>query len=189
MNGERSRVRLCAVAVAGLAVTGLTACEPATTGLTPGAVSVTTDRTATQALERLGIKVKWFSCTGEVDRPRDGRTPSAKPGYATVSCEGETASDRSITLSGRVTEERSGTCVRGDLTARVSGKVAFKATFLGDCDRRPASPRFTAPTYVPPAYGEREREREKARERERRRQPGRATVTVTETVRMTEGAR
>jgi hypothetical protein len=80
-----------------------------------------------------------------------------------VDCQGETGSGQDITVTGKVTEERGGKCVRGDLTARIEKKIVFQATMLGDCSAAPSS----APAGDPPA-------------------PGRpyptVTVTVTETV-------
>ncbi len=137
---------LAAIGFAGAAVAGLTACDPAAGGLSSAAVAVTTDRTGTSTLERLGFDVRWLSCRATVD---DGKktTPSpAGPGSATVDCQGETDSGAKITLKGKVTEERSGRCVRGDLKARVNGKVVFEATVLGNCGATPSSkPRPTPP--------------------------------------------
>ncbi|MGK5633021.1 hypothetical protein ACSNOD_31895, partial [Streptomyces sp. URMC 123] len=65
---------------------------------------------------------------------------------ATVDCEGETRSGEPIAIKGRVTEERDGRCVRGDLTATVSGRVVFQANVLGNCSA-PATP---PATYRPP---------------------------------------
>ncbi|MER6910931.1 hypothetical protein ABT354_04560 [Streptomyces sp. NPDC000594] len=137
---------LAAIVVAGAAVAGLTACEPAGDGrLRSGSVAHTTDRTATKTLERLGVEVNWFVC--RADTAGDERA-SAPPAYATVDCEGKTDSGRRITLTGRVTQERSGLCVRGDLTARIAGRTAFDATYLGDCTAKPTTrpPRYTPGT-------------------------------------------
>ncbi|MEU0369496.1 hypothetical protein ABZ070_04395 [Streptomyces sp. NPDC006283] len=130
---RRTPVLLTACAVA---VLGVTACEPAAGGLNSAAVAITTDRTATSTLERLTFDVAWFSCTGKADAspvPAASGTP-APPRSVTVDCRGETGSGQVITLTGKVTEERAGTCVRGDMTARVDKKVVFRATMLGTCD-------------------------------------------------------
>ncbi|MFI1012894.1 hypothetical protein [Streptomyces sp. NPDC020965] len=153
MNGMRYGYGrgLAAFGVAAAVVGGVTACEPTAGGLTAGAVSVTTDRTATSALERLGFKVKWFNCeatVGDGERTAAPTATSAGSRFATVDCEGETNSGRRITLGGRVTDERSGSCVRGDLLAKISGKVVFKATFLGDCEEKP--PRTRTPRQPDP---------------------------------------
>ncbi|MEV4329334.1 hypothetical protein AB0K02_02115 [Streptomyces sp. NPDC049597] len=153
----------CAIAVAGLA-----ACDPAAGGLDSAAVAVTTDRTATATLERLTVDVAWLSCTATVNRVASPTATTPAPGSATVDCRGETESGQVITIKGKVTDERAGQCVRGDLTARIDGKVAFQATMLGDCSAAPSS---TAPgtrgpgTSAPPRPG--------------------PTVTVTETVTVT----
>lgn len=129
------RRALAAIGVAGAAVVGVAACEPTTGGLSSAAVAVTTDKTATSTLERLRFDVRWLSCTATIDE-RAGKTGSASPAArsrATVDCQGETDDGKEITLKGKVTEERSGKCVRGDLTARVSGKIVFQATMLGNC--------------------------------------------------------
>ncbi|MGW6458336.1 hypothetical protein ACWF94_20890 [Streptomyces sp. NPDC055078] len=167
MNGtthtSRGRV-LSAIGLAGAAVVGLTACEPTGGGLNASAVSLTTDRTATGALERLGFVVSWFTCTavlGDGTRAPASAAPVA-PAFATVDCEGETGGGGEITLKGKVTEERSGSCVRGDLVARVEGKVVFTATFLGDCETGSGRPSRSGP----PGGGARPT----------------VTVTVTETV-------
>ena len=151
---------------------GVAACEPASGGLSSVAVAVTTDKTATSTLERIGFKVRWLSCTAKIG---DGKasagtasagssTSPAGGGVATVDCQGETDSGQKITLKGKVTEERSGACVRGDLIARVDGKVVFEASVLGNCNAASSS----APSPTPPGG-----------------QP-RPTVTVTVTVTVTE---
>ncbi|MET9665782.1 hypothetical protein ABZY19_10445 [Streptomyces sp. NPDC006475] len=147
----RPRRTLAAIAVAGTAVGVLAACEPATGGLSSVAVSVTTDRTGTSTLERIGFDVRWLSCTATLD---DAGNPSPSPsrtGTATVDCQGETEAGQKITLKGKVTEERSGRCVRGDLMARVDGKVVFEATVLGNCSATPSS----SPRPTPPGSGPR----------------------------------
>ncbi|MFF8956067.1 hypothetical protein [Streptomyces sp. NPDC014894] len=169
-NGAR-RLRpplLAAIGVAGAAAIALTGCEPASdAGLSSSSVALTTDRTATSTLERLGVEVRWFSCTAKLG---DGGGASASPARgadrATVDCEGETASRRPITLRGTVTDERSGDCVRGDLTARIDGETAFDADFLGACDK--SGPSSRPPRATP--WGERPRP------------AATVTVTVTRTV-------
>ncbi|MCM2388500.1 hypothetical protein [Streptomyces albipurpureus] len=167
VTSPRRRRRVLAVlAVTGAAIAGLTACEPASAELNSSAVAVTTDRTATRAMERLGYKVSWFSCTARLGGTGESGA-TAPAGYATVDCEGETKSGQPITLKGRVTDERSGTCIRGDLRTRINDKLAFTATYLGDCDSQPSgTPRPSGPANRP---GDEPR----------------ATVTVTETVTVT----
>ncbi|MFJ3085216.1 hypothetical protein [Streptomyces sp. NPDC086838] len=165
--GRRTARRFpAALCLAVAAVAGLAACEPAdgVNALNTASVAVTTDRTATRALEHEGVHVRWLSCTASLDK--GGATRSAAP-YASarrvaeVHCDGKTKSGGDIALDGKVTHAVEGRCVRGDMTARTGGRAVFRATLLGDC---------TAPaTTAPPAGG-----------------PGRgngptATVTVTVT--------
>ncbi|MGV9311433.1 hypothetical protein ACWDR0_04470 [Streptomyces sp. NPDC003691] len=139
----RAAVRLralgAALAVAAVAA-GTTACEPRDDrSLSSSSVAMTTKYTARATLERIGFDVRSFSCTATVAGER-GRTESrapgtTAPGTATVACEGLTRSGQAIALKGKVTDETSGTCVRGDLDARVDGKLVFEARYLGDCDQ------------------------------------------------------
>ncbi|MFH8927423.1 hypothetical protein ACH4D4_10280 [Streptomyces pristinaespiralis] len=145
---------LAAIAVAAAAVPALVACEPTAGGLNTGAVAVTTDRTVTSTLERLEFEVGWLSCTAKADTPATASSGStapsaAGPSRASVDCQGETGSGQDITVTGKVTEERGGKCVRGDLTARIEKKIVFRATMLGDCSAAPSS----APAGDPPAPG------------------------------------
>ncbi|MFD6416326.1 hypothetical protein [Streptomyces sp. NPDC060194] len=155
---------LAAAGLAGAAVLGAAACQPVDGSLNSFAVALTTDRRGTEALERRGIEVQWLSCTstyGEGGRVVETRTPSVRS-VATVDCEGETTDGRPITLTGKVTEERAGACVRGSLTAKVDGEQVFRSSVLGDCSA--ATPTRTRTVTPPP--GDR----------------GRPTVTVTVTV-------
>ncbi|WUS96928.1 hypothetical protein OHA46_09635 [Streptomyces sp. NBC_00708] len=139
-----------ALAVAAVAVTGLTACEPADGigALNTASVAVTTDRTATRALEHEGVHVRWLTCTASLGG--GGATRSTAPSasarrVAEVHCDGETRSGGDIALDGKVTQAVEGRCVRGDMTAKSGGRAVFRATLLGDC---------TAPaTTAPPAGG------------------------------------
>ncbi|MFF0742402.1 hypothetical protein ACFYVL_18580 [Streptomyces sp. NPDC004111] len=139
------------------------------------AVALTTDQTGTRALERAGVSVQWMTCTatvGESGRattgPGNGTSPrptriTATPGsrnVATVSCEGQTKDGKEIRIRGRVTDERDGRCVRGDITAVVSGRTVFRLSVLGDCNAptsrptshptRPTPPPTQRPTWNPP---------------------------------------
>ncbi|WP_233415364.1 hypothetical protein [Streptomyces sp. N35] len=112
-------------------------------GLNSAAVAMTTDQKGTDALEKKGIDVQWLSCTSSFGEgggtPDSAKSPSVRS-VATVDCEGRTRDGREITLTGKVTEERSGACVRGDLTAKVAGKTVLQADVLGNCaDARPTS--------------------------------------------------
>ncbi|MEV6399268.1 hypothetical protein AB0M39_31530 [Streptomyces sp. NPDC051907] len=171
------RRTLSAVAAVGAAIVGAAACEPAADGLSAVAVAVTTDKTATSTLERLEFDVRWLTCTAKLTggtkpsrtkssgtKPARASAPPASGRAAEVDCNGETASGQDITLTGKVTEEKAGRCVRGDLTAKVDKKVVFQATLLGDCSAAPSNtpPATHRPTTAP--------------------RPG---VTVTETVTVT----
>jgi hypothetical protein len=174
----RHRRALVAIAAAGAAVVSVVACEPAAgDALSSVAVAVTTDKTGTSTLERIGFDVRWLSCTAKVDggvkATRTG-APSASPARsaATVDCQGKTGSGEDITLKGKVTEERSGRCVRGELISRVAGKVVFEATMLGNCD--------AAPTRTTTRTPSRTATRTPTRTPSERPQPT-VTVTVTRT--------
>lgn len=170
---HRPRGHRRAVAVAGLVVavvSGVVACDPG--GLTSATVSLTTDQTATNELERRNVDVQWLTCTASVDADNrtsaSGSSPSATVNtVASVDCQGETGDGKDITVTGRVTRAVDGRCVRGDLTAKVDGKQVFRVTGLGNCDA-PTTPTYTPPvTWNPPDNGE----------------PGpTVTVTVTKTI-------
>ncbi|HSX98946.1 MAG TPA: hypothetical protein VLG91_16380 [Streptomyces sp.] len=128
----------------------LVACEGG--GLNTGAVAFTTDRLGTEELEREGLDVRWLTCTasydsdagaggdgdGDGEKQGGGRkpgTPSASAAtVADVDCTGEDKEGRDISLTGKVTKEVNGRCVRGDLTAKVGGKEWFHVEGLGNCD-------------------------------------------------------
>ncbi|MFI9582162.1 hypothetical protein ACIHCQ_10015 [Streptomyces sp. NPDC052236] len=174
----RHRRALAAIAAAGAVVVSLAACEPAAgDALSSVAVAVTTDKTGTSTLERIGFDVRWLSCTAKAEgsakatgtgtgtgtRSRTaGSSASPARAAATVDCQGETDSGEDITLKGKVTEERLGRCVRGELISRIAGKVVFEATVLGDCDAAPTRTPTRKPTRTP-------------------NEPPRPTVTVTVT--------
>ncbi|MFE7619471.1 hypothetical protein [Streptomyces sp. NPDC057496] len=155
--------------LAGATVAGLAACQPVD-GLNSASIAVTTDRVGTSALERNGVDVQWLSCTAGVDRGRTGASPPAASARRTaeVDCTGKTDGGEDITLTGRVTQELGGRCVRGDLSAKEGGRSVFRADVLGNCDEAPTTGVVNPP---PPAGGS----------------GLRPTVTVTVTV--TEGFR
>jgi hypothetical protein len=132
------------------AVAGAAACDPQG-GLNSASIAVTTDRVGTGALERNGVDVQWLSCTAGVDGDRaGGAQPSASVRrIADVDCTGKTGQGEAITLTGKVTQELGGRCVRGDLTAKTGGKSVFRADVLGNCDAAPS----TAVVNPPPAGG------------------------------------
>ncbi|MFF3329659.1 hypothetical protein ACFYWX_08855 [Streptomyces sp. NPDC002888] len=149
-------------AVAGLALVaagGAVACDPG--GLSAATVAYTTDTTATKELERQKIDVRWLSCTADYGDKAGRSSPSASEDtVASVDCQGETGDGKDITVTGKVTRAVNGACVRGDLTAKVGGKVRFHVSGLGDCKGTPS------PVNPGPGGGQQ--------------QPG-ATVTVTVT--------
>ncbi|MET9829313.1 hypothetical protein ABZ078_08385 [Streptomyces sp. NPDC006385] len=120
-----------------VAVGGVVACDPG--GLSSATVAFTTDQTVTEELERQKADVRWLNCTGSYDG--DGRSASATASANTVvkvDCEGETKDGKDITVTGRITRAVSGSCVRGDLVAKIDGKQWFHVNGLGDCDATPS---------------------------------------------------
>ncbi|MDF9813176.1 hypothetical protein [Streptomyces sp. SPB162] len=118
---------------------GVVACDPAGE-MTASAVSITTDQLGTRALKDHGIDVRWMSCSASVNSATTAsRTPSPRPsggtakGVASVDCQGETADQQKITITGRITEQLDGRCVRGRLTAEVGKRTVFDVSGLGDC--------------------------------------------------------
>lgn len=129
-----------------VAVAGLVACEGG--GLNTGAVAFTTDRMGTEELERQGVDVQWLTCTASYDSDgtnsgddKKSRSPSSSVNtVANVDCTGEDKEGRDITITGKVTKEVNGKCVRGDLTAKVDGKEWFHVDVLGNCDAPDPTP-------------------------------------------------
>ncbi|MFJ2088056.1 hypothetical protein ACIOEW_02195 [Streptomyces sp. NPDC087901] len=133
------------ICLAAAAVAGLAACEPVD-GLNTASIAVTTDRTATSALEHEGVQVQWLTCRANVEG--DGaKTPSARAGSATAStrrvadvdCSGRTKDGRDIKITGQVRQAVDGRCVRGDLTAKAGARTVFRATLLGNCEAPPST--------------------------------------------------
>ncbi|WP_344531766.1 hypothetical protein [Streptomyces albiaxialis] len=130
-----------AAGAATAAVLAVTACEPgAGGGLSTASVALATDQAGTEALERAGVEVQWMSCTAHMGtRPGTATaTRSSRGGeVARVECEGETTNRKKLAIKGRVTEEKDGRCVRGDLVATSGSRTLFKASVLGNCDADP----------------------------------------------------
>ncbi|MFE5815469.1 hypothetical protein [Streptomyces sp. NPDC056479] len=149
-----------AAGIVAVAVGGVAGCDPG--GLNTATVAFTTDQTVTAELERQKADVQWLNCTGSYDGA--GEKSSATPSENTVvkvDCEGETRDGKDITVTGRITRAVSGSCVRGDLVAKIDGKEWFHVNGLGNCDATPSP-------VNPPGDGQ---------------QPGpTVTVTVTKTV-------
>ncbi|MEV0121552.1 hypothetical protein AB0I16_08320 [Streptomyces sp. NPDC050703] len=136
----RSRQRrtpvLCAVALAGAAALGVTACDPADGDMNTSAVALTTDRMGTEELERQHLDVAWLSCTARYENkvtPKSGSSADENA-VVTVDCQGESDDGKDITVKGKVHSVVDGGCVRGDLTAKVDGKEWFQVDVLGNCD-------------------------------------------------------
>ncbi|MET9851170.1 hypothetical protein ACFZC6_24550 [Streptomyces ossamyceticus] len=171
VNRSAGRRTLVRAGLGVVAVVALVACEGG--GINTGAVAFTTDQMGTKELERHGVDVQWLTCTasygdsdgGSSDDGGDKKTSASASAsvdtVANVNCEGEDKKGRDITITGKVTKEVNGKCVRGDLTAKVDGKQRFHVDVLGNCN---------APDPTPGTPD----------------QPGRpgptATVTVTQTI-------
>ncbi|MEU0216958.1 hypothetical protein ABZ281_18380 [Streptomyces sp. NPDC006265] len=131
--GPRGRRVAVAAAFAVLAVGGAVACEPGS--ISSASVAYTTDETVTKELNRQKAGVRWLTCTASYGENGGKSSPSARERtVATVDCEGETNDGKDITVDGKVTHAVDGACVRGDITAKVGGKVWFEVDGLGDCD-------------------------------------------------------
>ncbi|MBH5334787.1 hypothetical protein IHE55_08255 [Streptomyces pactum] len=134
---------LAAVAVTGAAMALTVACEPDDDrGLTAIGVAYTTDKVATEALERGRVQVRWLTCSGDAkgdERAGASRTPVRE---VAVRCRGRTEQgDADIQVDGVVTYERKGACVKGDLTAKLEGRQVFRADVIGDCGSAEATRR------------------------------------------------
>lgn len=127
---------LYAVALAGAAALGVTACDPANGDMNTSAVALTTDRMGTKELERQHLDVAWLSCTARYANkvtPKSGSSADENAAV-TVDCQGQSDDGKDITLKGTVRSVVDGGCVRGDLTAKVDGKQWFRVDVLGNCD-------------------------------------------------------
>ncbi|MET9757904.1 hypothetical protein ABZ016_02430 [Streptomyces sp. NPDC006372] len=134
-RGTRGRRMAVAATFAAVAVGGAVACEPG--GISSASVAYTTDQTVTEELNRQKADVRWLSCTASYGN--DGKSAKSSPSarektVATVDCEGETKDGKDITVDGKVTHAVDGACVRGNITAKVDGKVWFQVDGLGDCN-------------------------------------------------------
>ncbi|WP_320776866.1 hypothetical protein [Streptomyces sp. CRN 30] len=144
-RSRRGRRAVLAVAAVGVAVGGAVACDPA--GMNSATVAYTTDETVTSELERRDLNVQWLTCNASYD---NGASPSAgEQTVATVDCQGQTDDGRDITVDGKITRVVEGSCVRGQLTAKVGDKEAFRVTGLGNCDATPTPPVNNPTTYEP----------------------------------------
>ncbi|KUJ70681.1 hypothetical protein ACZ90_01970 [Streptomyces albus subsp. albus] len=123
------------VALVGITLAAATACDPEDDrGLTAVSAAYTTDKVATKALERGGIGVHWLTCTGDAKGDEVAGSSRKPVRSVKVDCRGNAEKrDAEIRVSGVVTYQRKGKCVRGDLTAKVSGRKVFRASVIGDC--------------------------------------------------------
>jgi hypothetical protein len=160
MGALKRMTRVSVVAgLTAVAVGGVVACEPG--GLSSAAVAYTTDETVTKELNRQKADVRWLTCTASYGDGAKASPSASEDTVATVDCKGETNDGKDIDVTGKVTHAVDGACVRGDLTAKVDGKVWFHVNGLGDCDAT-SPPPVNNPT---------------------RQQPGpTVTVTVTKTI-------
>lgn len=125
---------------------GVAGCDPVD-GVDTASVAYTTDRTATSALEHHGVAVDWLTCTADAGT---GTSPSPAAsasvhGLAQVDCQGRTKDKKDITVKGKVTRTVDGRCVSGDVTGRIGGDLAFRATLLGNCAAPPPAASATPP--------------------------------------------
>ncbi|MEV5352522.1 hypothetical protein [Streptomyces sp. NPDC052693] len=150
-RGPRGRRPVVAAVFAVVAVGGAVACEPGG-GISSAAVAYTTDETVTRELDRQKAGVRWLSCTASYgDGGGNAKSPSASENtVATVDCQGETDDGKDIDVDGKVTHAVDGACVRGNITAKVDGKVWFEVDGLGDCDAT-SPPPVGGPTNGGPA--------------------------------------
>jgi hypothetical protein len=121
------------------AVVAVTGCEPREGGVTAIAVSITTDKVGTSALERGGIGVRWLICNADLKSGPTAGASASRAGDAgttdaSVDCRGRTEDDKAIGISGRVGYVRENHCVRGDLTGTVEGHKVFRADVIGECE-------------------------------------------------------
>jgi hypothetical protein len=122
-----------AATFAAVAVGGAVACEPGS--ISSASVAYTTDETVTKELNRQKAGVRWLTCTASYGESGGKSSPSARERtVATVDCQGETDDGKEITVDGKVTHAVDGACVRGNITAKVDGKVWFEVDGLGDCN-------------------------------------------------------
>ena len=146
VNRSAGRRTLARAGLGIAAVVTLVACEGG--GINTGAVAFTTDQMGTRELERHGVDVQWLTCTasyGDSGGDSGDRKKSASPSasvdtVANVDCTGEDRKGRDITITGKVTKEVNGKCVRGDLTAKVDGRQRFRVDVLGNCNAPDPTP-------------------------------------------------
>ncbi|WP_246097617.1 hypothetical protein [Streptomyces botrytidirepellens] len=145
---RHGRPLLAAVAAVAAAV-AVTGCEPRDGGVTAIAVSITTDKVSTSALERGGIGVRWLTCNADLKTGPTAGASASRAGDsgttdASVNCRGRTEDDKAIGIRGKVTYVRENHCVRGDLTGTVEGHKVFRADVIGECDGGDATESPTA---------------------------------------------
>jgi hypothetical protein len=137
------------------AVAGAVGCRPVDGDLNPSTVAATTDQEATRELNRQHAKVAWLSCSGSYDSR--AKAARSSPSEVTVDCRGKAKGGKDATLKGWIYGVVPGKCVRGDVIARIDGKVWFHLQVLGNC----APPSGTGPRHH--AHRDRDRHRPRAR--------------------------
>ncbi|CAL9448101.1 hypothetical protein [Streptomyces sp. NPDC057838] len=148
LPGGRGRRAAVAAVFAVVAVGGAVACEPGD-GISSAAVAYTLDETVTRELDRQKAGVRWLSCTasyGDSGRSTKPSPSASRKTVASVDCQGETDDGKDIDVDGEVTHAVDGACVRGNITAKVDGKVWFEVDGLGDCDATSPPPVGGGPT-------------------------------------------
>lgn len=137
---------LVTACLVGAVASGTLACQPTPArGMTAVGVALATDQVSTRALEEHGVEVRWLTCEAELRKvsgtalPRRPATAATDNGVARVRCTGRSAQGDLLRVSGQVTDERRGTCVRGRLRAQVADQPLFTARVLGDCGRGPTT--------------------------------------------------
>ncbi|MHC5260090.1 hypothetical protein ACYSUO_19615 [Streptomyces sp. UC4497] len=129
MRGSRGFGGL--VLVAAVVATGV-ACQPIEGDLNVSTVAITTDKAATDELNRQNAEVAWISCNGTYDSSSPSGSATTKA-EVKVDCRGKTKDGKDITVEGWVHGVVSGKCVRGKIIGRVDNKVWFSVGVLGNC--------------------------------------------------------
>ncbi|MEB8336999.1 hypothetical protein [Streptomyces endophyticus] len=162
--------------VAAVVATGV-ACQPIEGDLNVSTVAITTDKVATDELNRQNAKVSWLSCNGTYDS--SSPSGSATTGEVKVDCQGKTEDGKDITVKGWVYGVVSGQCVRGKIIGRIDNKVWFSVGVLGNCAATDGTSTSTQPA---PSQDPEPQPSQDPKPQEP--QPG-STSTVTETVTVT----
>ncbi|MFJ8827118.1 hypothetical protein ACIREE_35785 [Streptomyces sp. NPDC102467] len=118
-------------------------------------VSVTTEKQATEELNRQHADVAWLSCKSTASG--SGTSAGSSPTEVTVDCQGKTKDGKDITIKGWVYGVVPDKCVRGNTIAHVDNQVWFHLQVLGNCAASDtATPGYTPeePTHEEPTHEE-----------------------------------